>query len=239
MTRGVAANYPPPLSAAPSTVAGSRDGGDRGPVGCAGTRAPSSAGRAVRRAAAIRACALPRRPGVRLRSRPFDGDRLLVTGRVGGEVSVEQAYEAARATGLSILASLKLELDDLDRVAGWIKALGCQVRGGIQRDPGGDQGFSDLILTLGATPGGTRVQPSAPACCRSGYRSRSRPSRRSPDGYRRRPPWRDLPPLVEPSVSTDWNRVEGAARPGARSYVARWHVLRSTGSSSASRSVVS
>ena len=37
---------------------------------------------------------------------PFDGDRLLATGRVGGEVSVEQAYEAARATGLSMLASL-------------------------------------------------------------------------------------------------------------------------------------
>jgi hypothetical protein len=35
---------------------------------------------------------------------PFDGDRLLVTGRVGAEVSVEQAYEVARATGLSILA---------------------------------------------------------------------------------------------------------------------------------------
>jgi enamine deaminase RidA (YjgF/YER057c/UK114 family) len=55
---------------------------------------------------------------------PFDGDRLLVTGRVGAEVSVEQAYEAARATGLSILASLKQELGDLDRVTGWVKALG-------------------------------------------------------------------------------------------------------------------
>jgi hypothetical protein len=52
------------------------------------------------------------------------GTRLLVTGRVGAEVSVEQAYEAARATGLSILASLKLELGDLDRVAGWIKRSG-------------------------------------------------------------------------------------------------------------------
>jgi hypothetical protein len=31
---------------------------------------------------------------------PFDGDRLLVTGRVGAEVSVEQASDAARATAL-------------------------------------------------------------------------------------------------------------------------------------------
>src|SRR5918997_2851375 len=54
---------------------------------------------------------------------PFDGDRLLVTGRVGGEVSVEQAYEAARATGLSMLASLKQELGELDRVTGGSRRL--------------------------------------------------------------------------------------------------------------------
>ena len=38
---------------------------------------------------------------------PFDGDRQLFRGRVGAELSVEQAYEAARAAGLSMLASLK------------------------------------------------------------------------------------------------------------------------------------
>jgi enamine deaminase RidA (YjgF/YER057c/UK114 family) len=80
---------------------------------------------------------------------PFDGDRLLVTGRVGGEVSVEQAYEAARATGLSILASLKQELGDLDRVAGWIKALGfVKCAEGFNVTPAAINGFSDLILTL-------------------------------------------------------------------------------------------
>jgi hypothetical protein len=36
---------------------------------------------------------------------PFDGNRVLITGRVGAEISVERAYDAARATGLSILAS--------------------------------------------------------------------------------------------------------------------------------------
>ena len=54
---------------------------------------------------------------------PFDGDRLLVTGSVGVEVSVEQAYDAARATGLSMLASLKQALGDLDRVTGWVKVM--------------------------------------------------------------------------------------------------------------------
>ena len=80
---------------------------------------------------------------------PFDGDRLLVTGRVGAEVSVEQAYEAARATGLSILASLKQELGDLDRVTGWVKALGfVNCAEGFNVTPAAINGFSDLILDL-------------------------------------------------------------------------------------------
>jgi enamine deaminase RidA (YjgF/YER057c/UK114 family) len=80
---------------------------------------------------------------------PFDGDRQLFTGRVGGEVSVEQAYEAARATGLSILASLRQELGELDRVTGWVKALGfVNCAEGFNVTPAVINGFSDLILEL-------------------------------------------------------------------------------------------
>ncbi len=80
---------------------------------------------------------------------PFDGDRLLVTGRVGGEVSVEQAYEAARATGLSMLASLELQLGDLDRVTSWVKVLGfVNCAEGFNATPAAINGFSDLILAL-------------------------------------------------------------------------------------------
>ena len=80
---------------------------------------------------------------------PLDGDRVLVTGRVGGEVSVEQAYDAARATGLSMLASLERELGDLDRVTGWIKALGfVNCAEGFNATPAVINGFSDLILEL-------------------------------------------------------------------------------------------
>ena len=80
---------------------------------------------------------------------PFDGDRLLVTGRVGAEVSVEQAYEAARATGLSMLASLHHELGDLDRVTGWVKALGfVNCAEGFNATPAAINGFSDLILAV-------------------------------------------------------------------------------------------
>ncbi|HZB76665.1 MAG TPA: RidA family protein [Solirubrobacteraceae bacterium] len=80
---------------------------------------------------------------------PFDGDRLLITGSVGAEVSVDQAYEAARATGLAILASLKQELGELDRVTGWVKALGfVKCAEGFNVTPAAINGFSDLILDL-------------------------------------------------------------------------------------------
>ena len=80
---------------------------------------------------------------------PFDGDRQLFSGRVGAELSVEQAYDAARATGLSMLSSLKRELGDLGRVKAWIKVLGfVKCAEGFNITPAAINGFSDLILTL-------------------------------------------------------------------------------------------
>jgi enamine deaminase RidA (YjgF/YER057c/UK114 family) len=80
---------------------------------------------------------------------PMDGSRLLVQGKVGAEVDLEQAYAAARATALSMLASLKAELGDLDRVRGWLKALGLvNCAPGFNQTPAVINGFSDLILEL-------------------------------------------------------------------------------------------
>lgn len=45
------------------------------------------------------------------------------TGRVGAEVTLEQAQIAARNTGLSLLATMKRELGSLDRVSRLIKTL--------------------------------------------------------------------------------------------------------------------
>src|SRR3954468_2031549 len=55
---------------------------------------------------------------------PTDGADILSAGRVGGELTVEDGYEAARLVGLSIIAGLKAELGELDRVTRWVKALG-------------------------------------------------------------------------------------------------------------------
>jgi len=80
---------------------------------------------------------------------PVDGDRVLVQGKVDSDVSVEEAYDAARLTGLSILASLKQELGELDRVRGWIKALGLvNCTSGFSKTPAVINGFSELILEL-------------------------------------------------------------------------------------------
>ena len=77
---------------------------------------------------------------------PFDGDRQLYTGRVGAEVSVEEGYDAAKATALSMFASLREELGDLDRVTGWIKSLGFVCCAEDFNDtPAVINGFSDTI----------------------------------------------------------------------------------------------
>lgn len=80
---------------------------------------------------------------------PVDGTEVLVQGKVDADVSVDEAYEAARLTGLSILASLKQELGDLDRVTGWVKALGLvNCSPGFSKTPAVINGFSELILEL-------------------------------------------------------------------------------------------
>lgn len=80
---------------------------------------------------------------------PVDGSEIMIQGKVGAGVSVEQGQEAARLTGLSILASLKQELGDLDRVTGWVKVLGLvNCAPGFNLTPAVINGFSDLILEL-------------------------------------------------------------------------------------------
>lgn len=90
---------------------------------------------------------------------PMDGSRVLVTGRVGGELELEQGYEAARLTGLSMLASLQAELGDLDRVTGWVKALGMvQCAPGFEKPPAVINGFTDLVLELWGDPAGRHAR---------------------------------------------------------------------------------
>lgn len=55
---------------------------------------------------------------------PLKADGSLMTGRVGADVDLQFGYDAARQTGLALLASLKAQLGSLDKVKRVIKTLG-------------------------------------------------------------------------------------------------------------------
>jgi enamine deaminase RidA (YjgF/YER057c/UK114 family) len=75
-----------------------------------------------------------------------DGSVARPLGKVGAEVTSEQAYAAARLTGLSILSSLSRELGDLDRIAAWARVFGMvNVAPGFDRTPEVINGCSDLL----------------------------------------------------------------------------------------------
>jgi enamine deaminase RidA (YjgF/YER057c/UK114 family) len=71
------------------------------------------------------------------------------SGVVGGDLTVEQGYDAARATGLLALRRILDEFGELERVESWVKVLGF-----VRSAPGfGDQpavinGFSELIVDV-------------------------------------------------------------------------------------------
>lgn len=55
---------------------------------------------------------------------PLRPDKTLITGKVGADLTQQDAYDAARVTGLGILSTLKENLGSLDRVVRTIKVLG-------------------------------------------------------------------------------------------------------------------
>ena len=78
-----------------------------------------------------------------------DGSVTRPLGKVGAEVSPEQGYEAARLTALTLLASLKRELGDLDRVTAWLRVFGMvNAAPGFAEQPNIINGFSDLIVEV-------------------------------------------------------------------------------------------
>ena len=78
-----------------------------------------------------------------------DGAIAKPLGKVGAELTEEQGYQAARLAGLAILASLRRELGDFDRITVWLR-----VFGQVNATPDFDRyalvinGFSDLIIGL-------------------------------------------------------------------------------------------
>jgi YjgF/chorismate_mutase-like, putative endoribonuclease len=78
-----------------------------------------------------------------------DGSIALPLGKVGRDVSLEQAQRAARLAGLAILGSLQRHLGDLDRIAAWTRVFGMvNSAPGFNRQPAVINGFTDLIIEV-------------------------------------------------------------------------------------------
>ncbi len=79
---------------------------------------------------------------------PINGTEI-IRGKVGSDLSLEEAKHAARATGLSILATLRAELGDLDRIERFVKVFGMvNVAPGFNQTPAVIDGCSDLLVEV-------------------------------------------------------------------------------------------
>ena len=78
-----------------------------------------------------------------------DGSLWQPLGKVGAAVTEQQASEAARATALAMLASLKAALGDLDRITAWVRIFGMvNAAPEFNRYPAVIDGCTDLLLKL-------------------------------------------------------------------------------------------
>ncbi|MCP4319887.1 MAG: RidA family protein [Hyphomicrobiales bacterium] len=78
-----------------------------------------------------------------------DGTLSAPSGKVGKDVTVDEAYELARKTALSMLSSLQRELGDLDRITGWGRIFGMvNSAPGFTQQPAVINGCSDLIYDV-------------------------------------------------------------------------------------------
>ena len=87
-------------------------------------------------------------------SGPRKPDGSYIVGKVPSVCSEEDAYAAAQLVGLNILASLKAEIGDLDRVRQVVKVLGMvNADASFVNHPKVINGFSDLMVEAFGDPG--------------------------------------------------------------------------------------
>ena len=80
---------------------------------------------------------------------PHNADGSMPTGKVGADVSVDDAYAHARSVGLTLIAVLKETLGDLDRVKQIVKVLGMvNAAPDFGQQPRVINGCSDLFVEV-------------------------------------------------------------------------------------------
>ena len=77
---------------------------------------------------------------------PQPADGALVTGKVGADLTAEEGAEAASLAFFSLMATLKHELGDLDRIEKFVKVVAfVNCVDGFESQPAVVNGFSDLV----------------------------------------------------------------------------------------------
>ncbi|MDE2926362.1 MAG: RidA family protein [Acidobacteriota bacterium] len=85
---------------------------------------------------------------------PNRADGTQITGKVGVELTAEEAKEAARVTGLCILSTVRSSLGSLDRVVRVVKVLGMvNATPDFGEQPQVINGFSELMMEVFGDPG--------------------------------------------------------------------------------------
>ena len=80
---------------------------------------------------------------------PRKADGGLITGKVGGTLSIEQGYEAAKICALNMLTNMITALGSLDRVDTILKVLGMVNAGpDFQQHPKVIDGCTDLLVAV-------------------------------------------------------------------------------------------
>jgi len=80
---------------------------------------------------------------------PLKADGAYVTGKVGRDLSVEEGYEAARLTCLALLASLRAEIGNLNKVSRIVKVNGMvNATAEFTEQPNVINGCSDFLVEV-------------------------------------------------------------------------------------------
>ena len=80
---------------------------------------------------------------------PVQSDGSLIKGKVGRDLSLEQGQKAARQVALTMLATIKAQIGDLDKIDRLVKTLGmvnCYPE--FEQHPQTINGFSQLLVDL-------------------------------------------------------------------------------------------
>ncbi|MDY0235352.1 MAG: RidA family protein [Gudongella sp.] len=80
---------------------------------------------------------------------PMKNGKLIYTGKLGKDLTIEEGYDAARLSIINIIGVLKYELGDLDRIEKFVKLLGFVAStDDFYEQPSVINGASDLLVEV-------------------------------------------------------------------------------------------